>query len=188
MTSVLKRVTAAVLKIGKNDPLPNAPIADPGNSGEVADAAHVHRTPRISEAFWHTSISYGTVNTKIVKYSNEVIPCNNEVVTIVNSPTDGFSITANTKCKVHFIFNAVFNPASHFGISKNSSQLTTDIPGVNLDNVMAYCTTSDAGHGGQAVFCGILEAGDVLRPHACGTNFVNAGLYNSVQVLAEEIL
>ena len=177
-----------MLKIGKNDPLPNAPIANPGNSGEVSDASHVHRTPRFSESFWHTSISYGSVNTKIVKYSNEVIPCNNEVVTIVNNATDGFSSTANMKCKVHFIFNAVFNPASHFGISKNSSQLTTDIPEVGLDDVMAYCTTSDAGHGAQAVFYGILEAGDVLRPHACGSNFAYTGIHNSVYVLAEEIL
>jgi len=86
--------------------------------------------------------------------------------TISNSATLGFSFTASRRVKVEMTINlATTTSAKWLGISKNSTELTTAIQLITGAHIvgLAYSDTADGNE--SITFTGVLEAGDILRPH-----------------------
>jgi len=112
---------------------------------------------------------YGSSSTAIPYYTNARGNTGSGLYTITNTSTLGFVITALTRCQVTFDMSAYHTAQIHIGITKNGTELTTEIQSVsNVSERRAI-----VGQAEQAIFCSttvILEAGDTLRPQ---TNKVN---------------
>ncbi len=143
--------------------------------------------PRITTAFWHTINGYGSSSNKIQKFVTEVDSSDDIVVTVDNSATLGFTITANMDCILHVVYGTTFNAAGYMGLTKNSTQLTTAIHVITTDKMVLNNTK--AGNLPTACnFSGALEAGDVIRPHTDGSGDGSSPIFGSISVLAIERL
>ncbi|MCK5604874.1 hypothetical protein KAR91_23490, partial [Candidatus Pacearchaeota archaeon] len=143
---------------------------------------------KITTSFWNTSNGHGSSSTKIQKFVTEVDASDDVVVTIVNSATLGFVITANMSCKLHITYNAAFNIGGWLGISKNSTQLTLGVSSISATDRMALTTSPNADEPGSVSWSGILAINDVIRPHTNGSVDGATPSFSSIHVLAEEII
>jgi len=142
--------------------------------------------PRITNAFWHTVNGYGSTNNKIRKFTTNVDVSDDVVVTIVNSATDGFSITANIKCNIHINFSDQFIANRPLGFSKNSGQLTTSIASITAADRIRIVDTGVADSSEEVSYSGIMEINDVIRPHTGGDAVGALPVRTSINVLAVE--
>lgn len=160
-----------------------ATVSEP--NGEWID---LDRLPRSTTAFWHTLNGFGSSSTKIQKFSTEVESSDDVVVTIINSATLGFNITANMPCEVFVGYSFQQNAPRIFGISLNSSQLTTDFQAITTADRRITGQTFGADQTSSVSCTVTLNTNDVLRPH------VEAGVDGStpnrgnIHVFAREIL
>lgn len=124
------------------------------------------------DAIYQNWAGDGSTNTTIPYFTNTIKSSLSLLGTVSNSSVSGFSYTALRRHRVTFSFSMRGPGGTNFelGISKNSSQLTTSIGGITAADRVAYTGQSDALGGSNATFTGILEAGDVLRPHTDGGN------------------
>jgi hypothetical protein len=119
------------------------------------------------------SAGTGSTNTKIVRFSNIRENIGSDIV-YAQSATLGDTFTAQSSGIYEISATLATNGASFEGISKNSSQLTTDISSINeADRIsMGYnSTTGEAVSLSASVY---LVAGDTIRAHA-GANFNASG-------------
>ena len=116
-------------------------------------------------AYYNTLAGYGSTNNKIPYFTNEVSTDGSGIVTVENDSTNGFSITALIDCTVNFSWSVNANAATAFGVSLNSSQLTTGISSITTSDRIAYDDTSSSGVNATISASINLKAGDVLRPH-----------------------
>jgi len=143
---------------------------------------------RVTNAFWHTTNGYGSSSTKIPKFVTEVDASNDIIVTVVNSPTLGFTITANVNCTLHVSSYIAYSLIGRWsGISKNSTQLTTNYTLININDRIGGSFSHTLNAPVPVVFSLDLTAGDVIRPHTNGDTIGN-NPYNSISVLAIEKL
>lgn len=117
-----------------------------------------------SEVYLTTGNGHGSTNTNIRRFST--IDTNlGSAITITQSSTNGDSFTINEDGIYSVIYgDSKAAGSSAFGITKNSSQLTTSITSVTASTRIAF---SDGFTDGttNAVFVGRLNAGDVIRAH-----------------------
>jgi hypothetical protein len=118
---------------------------------------------------------HGSINNKIPYFTTEVENDGANIVSIDNSSTLGFSITANKDCVVTANWYRQGDSAAKTawtGWSLNSSQLTTSIQGITSSNRIALnAPHDDGGNSGFAAGVSVsikLSAGDILRPHSDG--------------------
>ncbi len=142
--------------------------------------------PRVTSAFWHTVNGYGSSSTKIQKFTTEVDASNDVVVTVVNSATLGFTITANIDCTIYVNYNACFNGSAEVGISKNSSELTTNIVSITASDRLSVISTESNNHPNIASWAGQIASSDILRPHTSGGSDPTSTSLSSISVLAVE--
>lgn len=141
--------------------------------------------PRTTSAFWHTVDGYGSTNTKIQKFTTEVVASDDVVVTVDNSTTLGMSVTANMLCDVTVTYTGSFNSVGYLGISKNSTELTTAISGITVADRL--CANDHPVSEITSVSVRVrLTAGDVLRPHASGAIDSPRPDWGSFHVFAQE--
>ena len=159
-------------------------ITGAGRTNDESNDVH----PRITTAFWHTVNGYGSTNTVIQKFTTEVDASDDVVVTVVNSATLGFYITANMPCKLTVNFGGNYTSSAWTGISKNNSQLTTTITAITATDRLAVGRNSAANFSEQISWTGVLATNDVIRPHTdAATDGSNPEL-GGITIMAEEIL
>ena len=140
-----------------------------------------------AEYQYDTIAGYGATNTKIRYFTNVTKSTDTgNFLTIANSSTNGFSITANKRCKVSVTFADNYSSANWLGLSLNSSQLTTNLTAITLSNRKAIACTSAASATNTASWTGVLEAGDVLRPHTDGAS-IGTAASTQINVYAEDV-
>lgn len=147
--------------------------------------------PRTTKAFWHTVNGYGSSSTKIQKFTTEVDASDDVVVTIDNSATLGFTITANMDCKLSVMYTSVFAGGARFaGLSLNSSELTTGIEALTNRADRLVTGMSEAANTPTLAVLSelILSAGDIVRPHNGGTTANGTASVGAIIVSATEIL
>lgn len=124
--------------------------------------------PNFGKVIVNTPNGYGSTNGCIPRFSNVVVNSGSDI-TYADSAANGASFTiVNTGVYCVSITEVFTAGGRDFGISVNSSQLTTGIFSINSVNIVRGATT---GALAQAGTCGLtlkLSAGDVIRPHTNG--------------------
>ncbi|MDH3324061.1 MAG: hypothetical protein OEL89_00320 [Candidatus Peregrinibacteria bacterium] len=137
------------------------------DDGELSDNPFAYKNLIDKQSIvYDTFAGYGSTNTAIPYMTTEVSNTGRNILTVSNSSTLGFSVTANRNCTVVFSFTGTFNAIADFGISLNSAQLTTDIASITSTDRLAIGTTSAANYADSVSISIDLNTGDVLRPHA----------------------
>jgi len=132
------------------------------NSSSHLDDSRKHGEARITTSFWHTVNGYGSSSTKIQKFTTEVDASDNVVVTVANSATLGFTVTANTDCRISVTYaNHSNTGTAGFGLSKNSTQLTTNINSITAAGRVGINTQVNGDQSQQCSWSGIMKKGDM---------------------------
>jgi hypothetical protein len=171
------------LKIGL-DPIGSAGVTTAYFDVKVSDNAQMvgMQMPRSSVEV-NTGNGHGSTNTKIRRFST--IKKNvGTAITYADSATAGGSFTLNEDGVYSVCFTDI-SPAgpANWGISQNSSQLTTSIASITDANIVMY---TEGATNTKATACGtVLGAnGDVIRAHTDGTP---NGTNNSVRFIITKV-
>ena len=116
----------------------------------------------------NTANGYGSTNVCIRLFANIAEQRGSYATdyTVSNSATLGSSITINTSDWYTLSYSESVSGFQYFGISINSSQLSTQLLNINLADRLTGGACENTGGGG---FCGgrfYLPAGSVIRPHS----------------------
>lgn len=135
---------------------------------EISLASNYNRVTR-SQVRLHTGNGHGSTNTRIRRFTTQVEAIGT-AITYADSAGNGGSFTINEDG----IYSITYADGStttgvRFGISLNSSQLTTDIDTITTADAIDIAGTSGANEIGKSVFVGFLRAGDVIRAHTQNT-------------------
>jgi hypothetical protein len=116
---------------------------------------------------------FGAVDNKIMQFTNSrenygnVFSENHS--TGYGTGNDGLEITVNKSGKYAFTFSLFYGASSlQFGLSLNSSQLTTSIISINSQDTLCIEYAPASGLNATVAWTGYLSAGDVIRPHSGG--------------------
>lgn len=133
--------------------------------------------------FITTGNGHGSTNNKIRRFTTTQ-SSSGSAITYADSATLGATFTINAAGLYAITYADGSTSASqNFGVSLNSSQLTSDIVLVTAANRLGMTYNVGAGLGNVLTFVALLAAGDVLRPHDAGSNndASAAGSYFSVR-------
>ncbi len=115
----------------------------------------------------NTGNGYGSTNNKIRRFSTTVVNTGTGV-TYADSATLGASFTI-TEAGIYAIHYAdCFSTGSGFGLSLNSSQLTTSIASITTSDRLILGSTSGTSAAAVASITLALSVGDIVRPHTAG--------------------
>jgi hypothetical protein len=138
-----------------------------------------------SRVWARQTTGYGSTNNKIRLMATRT--ATGSAITGASTAADGASFTINEPGLYQICYSDGRNGNSgSFGISKNSSQLTTAIPSITAADILAYAPTES---GTQANSNSInitvrLAAGDVIRPHTDGTCDFTSGVFFNITRVA----
>jgi hypothetical protein len=138
------------------------------NATVVQGAGGQGKVRRFGMVQVNTANGYGSTNTRIRRFTNTVANIGSDI-TYADSNTDGGSFTINTSGYYSISYNDQFNAQSNFGISVNSTQLTTAIASITQTNILSFATTAQANLVSHTSWTGYLNAGDVVRAHTTAT-------------------
>jgi hypothetical protein len=120
--------------------------------------------------FYQDGAGAGSTNTKIPYFTNEIRNTASSLISVENSPVNGFSITAKQPCTVTMNtawFTSTGSLAGvYYGISLNSTELTTNIQSITAAHRLVF--TKFQGPAAEVVPISVevhMSPGDVLRPH-----------------------
>lgn len=120
----------------------------------------------------NTSNGYGSTNTCIIRYTN-IVTNQGSDITYADSATLGGSFTINTPGVYAVSGQVTFAPAnSSFGISLNSSQLTTSIASITTADRLCFTVAASTSGRLAVSSCLYLPSGSVIRAHADATALV----------------
>lgn len=111
---------------------------------------------------------HGSTNTKIRRFSTTLESSGAGIFEYADSATDGMAITVLKAGIFSIHYTDVFNTAGHFGLSKNSSSLTTNVYDLTAAERLNLSITQQNGRGMGISWEGPLEVGDVIRAHTSG--------------------
>lgn len=115
---------------------------------------------------------YGSTNTAIARFVNITESIGTDIL-YQDSATLGASFTALTQGIYDISWSAIFDaPTISYGISKNSTQLTTAIGSINAADRVAMDVTENASYMGEISISVLLNVGDVIRPHGTASTSV----------------
>lgn len=112
----------------------------------------------------NTANGYGSTNTMIRRFTN-VVTNQGSDITYADSATLGASFTINTAGVYAISYGDVATGAANFGISRNSTQLTTAVSNITAADRMMQVTTPATDQASAMSVTAYLSAGDVIRPH-----------------------
>jgi hypothetical protein len=122
----------------------------------------------------HTANGHGSTNTTIRRFSTSV-EATGSAITYADSSTAGATFTINVDGIYAITYCDQFNASDVFGISLNSSQLTTAISAITAADRLSSGVTPAANSASHCSWTGPLSAGDVIRPHTNGSASGAAG-------------
>lgn len=135
----------------------------------------------------NTGNGHGSTNTKIRRITNIIQDTSSSLFTYTDSVADGTAFTATQRCKVSISYtDSSSSAATAIGLSLNSSQLTTDIFSINEADKLGFLNTTQAAFEDIVSWTGILEAGDIIRPHGNGTANATTGVNSCLFTLTAE--
>jgi hypothetical protein len=117
----------------------------------------------------NTANGYGSTNTKIRRFTTTVLSQGSDI-TYADSAANGGSFTINTKGVYAISYSDVFSATGYYGVSVNSSQLTTTIQSITASDIATLDVVQNANTGGSCSVTLPLNAGDVIRAHTEGTS------------------
>lgn len=119
-----------------------------------------------SVVIYNTGAGHGSTNTRIrrIETSQETV---GNCATFASSSTAGTSFTINGSgvYKITYWDQSPAGGGTSIGISLNSAELTTNITGIAVANMLALQANSAANGPLLCTWVGRLVAGDVVRPH-----------------------
>jgi hypothetical protein len=115
----------------------------------------------------NTANGYGSTNTVIRRFTNTVI---NQGIDIsyTDSATLGASFLINTSGIYSISYTESLSVSNTFGLSDDSTQLTTSIQSITSANILNYAQTPGANISSNLAWTGYLASGSVVRPHGSG--------------------
>jgi hypothetical protein len=116
----------------------------------------------------NTANGFGSTNTLIRRFTNTVDNLGT-AITYTDSATLGSSFTVNEDGEYQISYSDTFTSASSFGISKNSSQLTTAIGNISVADRLAVADTGGVNYVSTVSWSGYLLKNDIVRPHTQGS-------------------
>lgn len=129
-------------------------------------------TPLQSVVRVNTTNGWGSTNTVIRRFSSVVTNVGSDI-TYADSATLGASFTINTTGVYAIGYTDTFDSAINYGISLNSSQLTTGILSITAADRLCAMSTGGAGYIGHLGSTLYLTAGAVIRPHTSAATATN---------------
>jgi hypothetical protein len=140
---------------------------------------------------------YGSTNLAIPVFTTEEENTTGDLISISNSATLGFSITALKRVIVFAEWHSSGLSSSKeatTGFSLNSSQLSNNVRTINTSDIVSLDLSHDDG-GNSTLLCGTtaiieLQPGDVLRPHGDGNShtYTAAGISVTAQAAEAQFL
>lgn len=121
---------------------------------------------------------YGSTNTTILRWDSVDSGAGADF-TVAQSVADGDSVTIGSNGYYCITLNGTAGGANAFGVSRNSSQLTTNIQSITTTDIVLY-ESQNSGYGLNGHRCMYLDSGDVIRGHAATTAFTDAGTFLSI--------
>lgn len=113
----------------------------------------------------HTGNASGSTNTAIMRYTT-ILTNVGSAITYADSATLGASFTINETGIYSIMMQQTSNLANvSFGVSKNSTQLTTSVVTINQADRLLYGTANDSADTLVLAIVERLTAGDVIRAH-----------------------
>jgi hypothetical protein len=112
----------------------------------------------------HTANGHGSTNTHIRRFSTTVTNTGSDI-TYADTAANGASFTINADGVYAISYCDTWNAASSFGISLNSSQLTTVVGSITAADRLCMVTCPAADFAAEASITLILSNTDVIRPH-----------------------
>lgn len=116
----------------------------------------------------HTSNGYGSTNTFIRRFSTTVSSTGSDI-TYADSVTAGGSFTIVTKGLYSISYTDNFSSSADFGLSLNSTQLTTNIVSITTADRLISERTIGGNAPAAVSWTGVLNANDVVRAHGDST-------------------
>lgn len=113
---------------------------------------------------------HGAIDTKVRLLASTVTESGSSGVTVSSSANNGTAFTINTKgFYLIYYIDSCSTASAKIGISKNSTQLTTNIQSITAANRLAMVDTAGTGLLTTCFWQGSLDVGDIVRPHTDGT-------------------
>jgi hypothetical protein len=131
------------------------------------EAGTLALTQSLSYVRLNTANGAGSINTKIRRFTN-VLENQGVDITYADSATLGGSFTINTNGVYSIHFAEAPNVAGDFGVSLNSTQLTTSIYSINLADKIAATTSAVNGYLTVCSVTVYIAATGVVRAHTDG--------------------
>lgn len=122
----------------------------------------------LGNARLNTSSGYGSTNTTIRRIITP-IASGGTGITVADSTTLGCSITATEAGIYTITYTDEFSAGASMGLSKNSSQLTTNIAAITAADRLGMTSITAANTTGEFSWTGPLAINDVVRPHSDAT-------------------
>jgi hypothetical protein len=149
-----------------------------------------HSVPTQTAVYrYHTPAGFGSTDTKIPYFSvTDITTDTYSLLTIVNNSTNGFSITANKKCRLSVTYTfCMAGSGDYGGLSKNATSPVT--LGLTSQAFTKQLVWIYAAPGTQlpAVAQINCEVGDVIRPHSDSALAHSSGQLNHIYITAELI-
>jgi hypothetical protein len=116
----------------------------------------------------NTGNGFGSTNTVIRRFTTTVVNTGTGI-TYADSSTAGSSFTVNEAGIYAISYSDGFSGAAAFGISLNSSQLTTSIASITAADRLCLALTAAADYHANVSITLSLSVGDIIRPHASGS-------------------
>ena len=124
-------------------------------------------TTPLSYVRLNTANGYGSTNTKIRRFTNIVNNVGTDI-TYADSATLGGTFTINANGVYSVSYSDQFTAVNRFGLSINSTQLTSNIETINVVNVLCAGTTPAINQGECASATFYATVSDVVRAHTDG--------------------
>tara|TARA_R110000823_G_scaffold213977_1_gene343764 strand:- start:20 stop:508 length:489 start_codon:yes stop_codon:yes gene_type:complete len=138
------------------------------------DSALVSKTFAESRIHVYNYNGYGSTNNKIPRFSNTAETAGS-AITYADSASLGASFTINDDGFYSMTYHIMANSSQWFGISLNSTQLTTTLYQINVADRLTASNTPALNVVTQVGVTRRLAAGDIIRPHTYGGAFNNNG-------------
>ena len=167
-TLTLPAVTDTLVGLAATQTLTNKSIVASQLTGTVAVANGGTGVSAQSYVRVNTANGYGSTNTRIRRVTTTVNSAGSDI-TYADSATLGATFTINTAGVYSVSYTDQFTGISSFGVSINSSQLTTNIYSITVTDVLCGAQTSGANLTATCSATFYAAAASVVRAHTQAT-------------------
>ncbi len=129
----------------------------------------------------------GTTDTKILRFNSIAEDEGSGLIERVSTAANGDTFTAikDIFVTITLIYGCTLSSAQEMGLSRNSTQLTTDINGINQTNILGMTRDSESGNISVPItWSGKLSKGDVVRAHVNSAGIGSLADTYSISILA----